>query len=110
MRFTRYRMINTSVMSKSEQLEVRICLLCCFFVTECNAGYYGSGNDTCTLCPGNTIKSVQGDASGCNAETPCDCVSNEVNAEHTACGEYPIVFFFSYKFHERICCRFHNKY
>ena len=81
-------------MSKSEQLEVRICLLCCFFVTECNAGYYGSGNDTCTLCPGNTIKSVQGDASGCNAETPCDCVSNEVNAEHTACGEYPIVFFF----------------
>ena len=37
--------------------------------------------------PGNTIKSVQGDASDCNAETPCDGVSNEGNAEHTACGK-----------------------
>ena len=58
----------------------------CVF-TECNAGYYGNATTTCTLCPGNTIKSVQGNASDCNGETPCDGVSNEANAEHTACGK-----------------------
>ena len=58
----------------------------CVF-TECNAGNYGNVTTTCTLCPGNTIKSVQGDASDCNAETPCDGVSNEPNAGHTACGK-----------------------
>ena len=57
----------------------------CVFI-ECNAGYYGNATTNCTLCPGNTIKSSQGDAADCNAETPCDGVSNEVNAEHTACG------------------------
>ena len=62
-------------------------LVLCNVFTECNAGYYGSGSTTCTLCPGNPIKSRRGDAPDCNAETPCDGVSTESNAEHTACGK-----------------------
>ena len=37
-------------------------------------------------CPGNTIRPIRSDAPDCNAETPCDGISSEVNAEHT-CGE-----------------------
>ena len=64
---------------------LRFCLT--MYFTECNAGYYGSANDTCTKCSGNEIKSSQGDARDCSADPPCDGVSSEVNAEHTACGK-----------------------
>ena len=57
------------------------------FFTECKAGYYGNGGDTCTLCPGNEIKPSQGDAPDCSADQLCDGVSSEANAEHTACGK-----------------------
>ena len=64
-------------------VDIRVCVF-----TECNAGYYGSGNDTCTKCSGNEIKPSQGDAPDCNADPPCDGVSNDPNAEHTACGRF----------------------
>ena len=40
------------------------------------------------LVVSNTAKSSQGDAPDCNADPLCDGVSNEVNAEHMACGKY----------------------
>ena len=41
------------------------------FVSICNSGHYGN-ETSCTICPGNTIKSAPGDAANCSAETPCD--------------------------------------
>ena len=61
----------------------------CF--TECNAGYYGNGSATCTLCPGNTIKSSPGYASDCNTDAQCDGVSNEPNTGHTVCGRSSVI-------------------
>ena len=63
-------------------VDIRVCVF-----TECKAGYYGSANDTCTNCSGKEIKSSQGDAPDCSADPPCDGVSNDPNAEHTACGK-----------------------
>ena len=60
---------------------------CLCFFAECNAGYYGSANDTCTKCSGNEIKSAQGDAPDCSADSPCDGVSDDPNVEYTACGK-----------------------
>ncbi len=50
----------------------------------CSAGHYGS-EYSCLICPGNTIKSVVGDAADCNGETPCDGINNIPNSAHTAC-------------------------
>ena len=60
-------------------------LLVCFSV--CSAGFYRSG-PVCTMCPGNEIKAMAGDALDCSADPPCDNVSQEPNDQHTECGLY----------------------
>ena len=53
-------------------------------ITVCNAGYYKNGG-TCTMCPGNTIKATDGDATSCTVL--CDGTSQVPNSAHTGCGE-----------------------
>ena len=56
------------------------------FLSECNVGHYKNG-DSCDLCPGNTIKTMVGDAMDCNYDAACDGVMTVPNDAHTACGE-----------------------
>ena len=51
----------------------------------CNTGHYSTGND-CVVCPGNTIKSMIGDAMNCNDDELCDGVNKVPNTNHTTCG------------------------
>ena len=67
------------------------CILHNLFV-ECIAGYFKT-NETCAQCTGNTIKATAGDATDCNADSPCDGVTQTPNEQHTACGEQ---YFFSF--------------
>ena len=56
-----------------------------FLNSVCNAGHYKNGNN-CEMCTGNTIKSTIGDAADCNADTPCDGVTEVPDANYTNCG------------------------
>ena len=56
------------------------------FIVVCNVGYYKAGS-SCELCTGNTIKSVTGDATSCNADTACDGITKVPNSARTACGK-----------------------
>ena len=58
-----------------------------WIVSVCNAGHYGN-EYSCTICPGNTIKSALGDTVECSGETPCDIVSTVPNSQHMACGMF----------------------
>ena len=42
----------------------------------------------CSMCPGNEIKTMAGDALDCSADPPCDNVNQEPNDQHTECGLY----------------------
>ena len=50
------------------------------------------------MCIGNTIKSAPGDAADCSADAPCDGVTTEPNAGHTACGIYLILLRTTFSF------------
>ena len=63
-----------------------------FYISVCNAGHYKNGND-CEMCTRNTIKSTTGDAADCNADKPCDGVTEVSDANHTYCGLYTNIFF-----------------
>ena len=54
---------------------------------ECGAGFFRNG-PLCTMCPGNEIKTMPGDAPDCSADPPCDGVTQEPNDQHTQCGLY----------------------
>ena len=56
------------------------------FIVVCNAGYYKNGGD-CELCTGNTIKSINVDATDCNTDTACDGIKNIPNSAHTTCSK-----------------------
>ena len=60
------------------------------YFSECNAGYYGSANTTCTQCPGNTIKTSQGDATGCDTDILCDGINTVPNVDYSACDMFYI--------------------
>ena len=55
------------------------------FIVVCNAGYFKTGS-SCELCTGNKMKSTPGDATDCDAETPCDGVTEVPDAYQTNCG------------------------
>ena len=45
------------------------------------------------VCPGvwcvqETVKKTAGDTTNCNADMPCDMVTNIPNTDHSACSEY----------------------
>ena len=56
-------------------------------ISVCGAGFYISGS-VCTMCPGNEIKTMTGDALDCSADPPCDGVTQKPNDQHTECGLY----------------------
>ena len=58
------------------------------YFLECNAGYYGSANTTCTQCLGNTVKTSQGDSSDCDTDLVCDGLITVPNVNHSACGMF----------------------
>jgi len=52
---------------------------------ECNAGYYGTGTSSCTICPANKYKAAQGN--GNEATTCLNCDANAVAISgDTGCG------------------------
>ena len=51
----------------------------------CHPGYFHSGSD-CIMCSGNKIKILAGNAPNCDADLPCDGLTNVPNAQHTDCG------------------------
>ena len=61
-------------------------LFCTTFVV-CNAGYFGTGSDSCMLCTGNMTKPEVGDAATC--DQVCDPESSVPNDLRTMCSEYP---------------------
>ena len=42
--------------------------------------------NSCSICPGNTIKTSVGNATSCNAT--CDGVTTVPNGKHTTCGDF----------------------
>ena len=61
-----------------------------FFIyfAVCNAGYFGTGSTSCTLCNGNMTKPEVGDSATC--AQVWDPESSRPNDQRTQCGEYPI--------------------
>ena len=55
----------------------------------CNAGYFGTGSDSCTLCTGSMTKPEPGDAATCDQD--CDPESSRPNTDRTTCGGYPVI-------------------
>ena len=66
-------------------LKFNFCFLISFLFLVCNAGYFIDG-DSCSICPGNTIKMSPGNATAC--DTTCDGVTTVPNGKHTTCGEF----------------------
>ena len=56
-----------------------------FYIAVCNAGYFGTASNSCTLCTGNTTKPEVGDAATC--DQVCDPESSRPNTDRTECGE-----------------------
>ena len=56
-----------------------------FSSAVCNAGYYGSGSKSCSLCSGNMTKQEVGDAEACDTE--CDPKTGVPNTDRTMCGK-----------------------
>ena len=63
---------------------------CVYYITfaVCNAGYFGTGSDSCTLCTGSTTKPEVGDSATC--DQVCDLNNSRPNEQRTMCGEYHV--------------------
>ena len=60
----------------------------CITFAVCNAGYFGTGSDSCVVCGGNTAKPKVGDAATC--DQVCEPYNSRPNDQWTSCGKYPV--------------------
>ena len=80
---------------KMDVLSVVNCLCYCvpYFIlvnfpsfVVCRAGYYHDGSG-CTMCTGNTIKTMSGNEPNCSVDLASDGMTTVPNVKHTTCGE-----------------------